>query len=69
MNTVMALAGLGTVTALSFAVALGMEWLCLRGAFLLLPHVHAKLRFVVRGSRRAPAVPARFAHRELSRQM
>jgi hypothetical protein len=69
MNTVMTLAGLGTVTALSFAVALGMEWLCLRGAFLLLPHVHAQRQFVVRGSRRAPAVPARFAHRELSRQM
>ncbi|HJY86487.1 MAG TPA: hypothetical protein VKE24_06575 [Candidatus Acidoferrales bacterium] len=68
MNTVMTLAALATVTALSFAAALGMEWLCLRGAFLLLPHANRKLRFRVRGSRRAPAAPARFAHQELSQQ-
>jgi len=37
MDSVMALAGLAAVMALSLGLALGLEWLCLRGALLLLP--------------------------------
>lgn len=37
MDNVMTLAEFAAVMALSLGLALGLEWLCLRGAFLLLP--------------------------------
>jgi len=38
----MDLAGLAAVTALSLVLALTIEWLCLRGVFLLLPLASAR---------------------------
>ncbi len=38
MDTVMAMAGLAAVMALSLPLALALMWLCLFGAFHLLPH-------------------------------
>ena len=44
MENVMALGGFAAVMALSLLLALGLEWLCLRGAFLLLPSPQARVR-------------------------
>ncbi len=44
MENVMVLAGLATAMALSLLLALGLEWLCLCGAFLLMPSPHARVR-------------------------
>ncbi len=38
----MDVAGLAWVMALSLALALGIEWLCLRGVLLLLPSASAR---------------------------
>ncbi len=38
MDTVMTMAGLAAVMALSLPLALALMWLCLFGAFHLLPH-------------------------------
>ncbi len=37
MGEAIAIGGLAAVMLLSLPLALGLEWLCLRGAFLLLP--------------------------------
>jgi len=37
MDNLIALGGLAAVMVLSLPLALGLDWLCLRGAFLLLP--------------------------------
>jgi|GEM_PF-2625930 len=70
MENVMALGGFAVVMALSLLLALGLEWLCLRGAFLLLPSPQARAR---RGaatySARHPAsfAWARVAHKGFAR--
>ncbi len=37
MGNLVALGGFAAVMVLSLPLALGLDWLCLRGAFLLLP--------------------------------
>lgn len=44
MDTVMAMAGLAAVMALSLPLALALMWLCLFGAFHLLPHSPRRVR-------------------------
>jgi hypothetical protein len=44
MDTVMAMAGLAAVMALSLPLALAVMWLCLFGAFHLLPHSPRRVR-------------------------
>ncbi len=44
MDNVMAMAGLAGVMALSLPLALGLVWLCLLGAFHLLPHSPRSVR-------------------------
>jgi hypothetical protein len=63
MENVMALAGLAAVLALSLVLALGLEWLCLRGAFLLMPSPHARphRRIAQRGGASEPGVDSRSA--------
>ncbi len=66
MASWMDLTGLAAVTALSLALALTIEWLCLRGVFLLLPSASARRSI---GPATSPAAMIRrmFPRKELSR--
>ncbi len=44
MDTVMGMAGLAAVMVLSLPLALALVWLCLFGAFHLLPHSPRRVR-------------------------
>ena len=60
------LAGLAAVMALSLALALGLEWLCVRGVFLLLPSANAR-RSMGRAATPAAMIRAMFPRKGLSR--
>ncbi len=44
MDNLIALGGLAAVMVLALPLALGLDWLCLRGAFLLLPDSPRRVR-------------------------
>ena len=70
MENAMALGEFAAVMVLSLLLALGVEWPCLRGAFLLLPSPQARARHsaaTYSARHRASFVWARVAHKGFAR--